>query len=182
MELQIIQSGFVEVMHYFDKSKEEFVIERLFRGSVINHNSFLMNDGNDTDAICRNNVTIFYLKIDTLKQIRTKYIELDHALDKQEMMLVKGNRREPAIDYIICDPYSNQHFLRNAKSGQLIHDFAKEQRMRKLTVILKNSILRVWLDVQENRNKLSINDMVNNLVNQIQRDGDKKKSMAEKLK
>lgn len=112
-EMYVIQSGCVEILHTFDKKKHEFVIERLFRGSVVNHNSFLMNDDMDSDARCRQNVTVFYMNIDTLKTIRTKYIELDHALDKHEIFLVKGNRREPAIDYIICDPYSNSHFLRN---------------------------------------------------------------------
>ena len=75
-----------------------------------------MNDDNDTDARCRSNVSVYYLTIDTLKMIRTKYIELDHALDKQEILLVKGNRREPAIDYIICDPYSNEHYLQNKRT------------------------------------------------------------------
>jgi hypothetical protein len=95
------------------------VIERLFRGSVINHNSFLMNDDNDTDAKCRGNLSVYYLKIETLKMIRTKYIELDQALDNHEMTLVKNNRREPAIDYVICDPYSQQHYIKDKKSGSL---------------------------------------------------------------
>ena len=69
--MYVIQSGLVEVVHNMDvKSKKEFVIERLYRGSVINHNSFLMNDGIDTDAKCKTIVSVFYIHIDTINFLR----------------------------------------------------------------------------------------------------------------
>ena len=60
-----------------DKGKNEFVIERLYRGSVINHNSFLMNDGIDTDAKCKTSVSFFWIHINTINFLRQKHIELD---------------------------------------------------------------------------------------------------------
>jgi len=51
-KMYVIQSGMVEITHKLDKG-EEFVIERLYRSSVVNHNSFLMNDGIDSDAKCK---------------------------------------------------------------------------------------------------------------------------------
>ena len=69
----VIQSGLVEVVHTTDKGKEEFVIERLYRGSVVNHNSFLMNDGIDTDAKCKTTVTVFYVDINIINTMRNKY-------------------------------------------------------------------------------------------------------------
>ena len=39
----IIQNGIVEILTQMDKGVD-FVIERLFRGAVINHRSFLLND------------------------------------------------------------------------------------------------------------------------------------------
>ena len=54
-----------------------FVIEKLFRGSIINHNSFLMNDEMDTDAYCKTNVHCFVMNIKTLEILREKYSELD---------------------------------------------------------------------------------------------------------
>ena len=64
----VIQSGEVEIVHYleYDGVKEKFIIEKLFRGSVINHNSFLMKDGIDTDAICKTSVSVFQINIDTI--------------------------------------------------------------------------------------------------------------------
>ena len=55
-EMYVLQSGLVEITHQMDNG-DEFVIERLMRGSVVNHNSFLMNDGIDTDAKCRKSVS-----------------------------------------------------------------------------------------------------------------------------
>jgi len=52
-EMYVIQSGVVEITHYMKGLKDkEFLIERLYRGSIVNHNSFLLNDGIDTNARC----------------------------------------------------------------------------------------------------------------------------------
>ena len=50
--------------------KRDFVIESLHRGSVVNHNSFLMNDDMDTDAKVVANASVYFLSIDTLKSLR----------------------------------------------------------------------------------------------------------------
>lgn len=92
----------IEIFHYMDKKEEhEFIIERLYRGSLVNHNSFLMNDELDTDARCSTTVTAYYIDINTFKNLRSKHIVLDQIMDTHEAWLVGGNRKEPAIDYII---------------------------------------------------------------------------------
>lgn len=47
--MYIVDSGVVEVYILMDK-KVEFVIDRLYKGSVINHRAFLFNDEIDTFA------------------------------------------------------------------------------------------------------------------------------------
>ena len=81
----------------------------------------------DTDARCATNVYCYYIEIKTVNQLRQKYVELDQALDKQERFLVDINRKEPAIDYIIQDPYTRRHYYKNVKTGKLIHNYKKEQ-------------------------------------------------------
>ena len=109
-----------------DPTKREFVIENLQRGSVINHNSFLLDDDMDTDARVVTNSSVYYLTIDILKNLRQKYPELDKALDTVESYLVAKNRREPAIDYIINDPTGDEHFIRLKSNGGELHDYKKE--------------------------------------------------------
>ena len=82
------------------------------------------------------------------------------------------NAREPALDYIIHDPYSNEHFLVDKKSGILIHDYREEERRRALTVKLKNAVMIHWLDVKQTRTKPQIQDLIKNYM-------DKKKAQTE---
>jgi signal-transduction protein with cAMP-binding, CBS, and nucleotidyltransferase domain len=143
-EMYLIQSGMIEIYHYTDKKEQnEFVIERLYRGSIINHNSFLMNDELDTDARCASNVTVFYIDINHFKNLRSKHIVLDQIMDTHEAWLVGGNRKEPAIDYIIQSPFNKQYFKVNKQTGEKVYDYKKEMYRRKLTFKLKNAILVV---------------------------------------
>jgi CRP-like cAMP-binding protein len=100
--MYVLQSGLVEITHVMENG-DEFVIERLCRGSIINHNSFLMNDGIDTDAKCRTAISVYYITIQDIKYLRQKHMQLDQMLTKQEMILVNPNAKEPALDYIIQD-------------------------------------------------------------------------------
>ena len=91
-----------------DDKDDIFVLEKLFRGSIVNHNSFLMNDDMDTDALCKTNLNVYFIHIDRVNALREKYNELDQALDVIERDLVDINKREPAIDYIVVDELSNK--------------------------------------------------------------------------
>lgn len=51
----------VEVYTKMDNGAE-FSIENLYRGSVINHNSFLLKDKIDVNARCKLPVMLFYIK------------------------------------------------------------------------------------------------------------------------
>jgi len=106
--MYILQSGVVEILHYLPDGdvEREFIIERLYRHSVINHNSFIMNDGIDTDARCKTSVSFYYIDINTVEQLRSKHNELHEALIQQEHVLIQQNTEPPALDYIIRDPYS----------------------------------------------------------------------------
>jgi len=111
-EMYVIQSGIVEIRHKHDKG-QDFVIEKLYRGSIINHNSFLMNDEIDTDAKCGTTVSLFYINMNKIKELRNKHIQLEKALIDVEMALVNPGACEPAIDYIINDPYTQRHFMKH---------------------------------------------------------------------
>jgi hypothetical protein len=45
------------------------------------------------------------MDIETVKVLRKKSWELDKALTKIEQVLIYENNEEPALDYIIRDPY-----------------------------------------------------------------------------
>lgn len=67
--MQIIQNGMVEIFTTMDNGVE-FVIERLYRGSVINHRSFIIEDKIDVNARCQMPVTLFYILWDKMIEIK----------------------------------------------------------------------------------------------------------------
>ena len=97
----IIQSGIVDVMHYCEG--EAFNIERLYRGSILNHHSFLLADQNDTNAKCASTVTVFMLAYDDLNAIRSRTAELDTEIAKVESELL-AKENSIALDYLIKVP------------------------------------------------------------------------------
>ena len=62
-EMYVIQSGEVQVVNKM-LSGREFIVERLYRGSVISHNSFLMKDEIDTDFVCVTPVSAYTISFD----------------------------------------------------------------------------------------------------------------------
>ena len=70
----LIQDGIVEVAVKYDRRREDqdFVIERLARGAVINHRSFMVRDDADTDFVCRTTVSVFVLSYQKFNEIKRK--------------------------------------------------------------------------------------------------------------
>ena len=123
--MYLIQSGKVEVLTYLNKKNFEFIIENLYRGCLINQNSFLFNDELDTDCRCATDVSMYVMDIQTLQLLRKKHLQLDEAVEMQERYLLEGE--ELAIDYTIEAPLANTHFRRNKKTGEKVWDWEKEQ-------------------------------------------------------
>ena len=70
----IIETGIVKVVTKFDKRRqdEEFVIERLTRGAIINAKSFLIKDDVDTAFVCETTVKCYTLLSTTVDAIEKK--------------------------------------------------------------------------------------------------------------
>jgi CRP-like cAMP-binding protein len=64
----IIQNGTVEIEHQVEN--EPFIIEKLTRGCILNHRSFLLADENDTNARCATTVTVYALEFEDFDNIR----------------------------------------------------------------------------------------------------------------
>ena len=77
----LIQDGIVEIAIKYDKRIEDgyFIIERLTKGAIINHRSFLVKDDADTDFKCSTSVSCFVLTYDKVKKIKSKRPDLHKA-------------------------------------------------------------------------------------------------------
>jgi hypothetical protein len=110
------------------------VIERLYRGSIINHRSFLLADVSDINGKCAETMTIFYLTFDDIKKIRMKNSKLNLEILKVEQTDYK--KENPyVIDYIMC-----RSVLKSSlRSAEL------EERRNMLTCKLKNAALQILI-------------------------------------
>lgn len=189
-EMFVVQSGQIDILQYIKSqgNEEPFVIEKLYRGSVINHNSFLMKDGIDTDAICTTSVSVFYIHIDTINRMRQKHYDLDKALERKEMVLVNPNAKEPALDYIIKDPTCRQYYLKlkekNPKTGtqRVMHDYKREEEANRLTVKLKNAIMVFWLEEKNKRKKKSFEQVIKEYLETKKRQAENSEEYKEERK
>lgn len=99
--LFLIQEGIVEIASKYDRRREDqyFIIERLGRGAIINHRSFLIKDDADTDFLCRTTVSVYYLTYKTMKEVKKKRQDLQVTRAKLKHILFLPEF-PLALDYI----------------------------------------------------------------------------------
>jgi len=119
----------------------------------VNHRGFLFADSNDTNARCISTVSVFYLEIDDLENIRANSDELDKSVREVEAHLL-SLPNSLALDYILKFP--REH--RKDRSWQI------EVHRNQLTVMLKNAIMQMWLNVKEQRKKPDFNEILKMVI------------------
>lgn len=162
--MQIVQNGMIEMYTIMDNGLE-FSIERLYRGSVINHNSFLMGDKIDVNARCKMPVTLYYLHTDMMTKIRETCDVLDRNLDYIESTML--NKDNPiALDYIIARDSASIGMRPDARLRS-----RKEQSYRdKLTVKLKNAIMQHLIRTRMLKRIPNFNEVLNMAINKKRRE------------
>ena len=95
----LIQEGIVECVSTYDKD-QNFVIERLGRGAIINHRSFFLQDEADTDFKCYTTVSVLVLTYEKLSAVKKRRKDL-----KEAKASVNASQLRPvyplALDYIL---------------------------------------------------------------------------------
>lgn len=86
---------------YTDLDQEvTLILEKLYRGSVLNYKSFLLKDSIDINAKCATPVTLYYISLEKLTALRIKSPELDEQITELENQMV-NKENAIALDYII---------------------------------------------------------------------------------
>ena len=147
----VVQDGIVEIAIPYDKriEDESFVIERLTKGAIINHRSFLLKDDADTDFRCLTTVSAFILTYERMRQVKERRADLQAAKNAVKKEIFKSF--EPiALDYII---HNNARYSPGAYAAQL--------RKNELRVSFKNTVMQTWSKVKQEHQQPSLQDMVN---------------------
>jgi len=136
--MYIVQNGMVEIFTMMDNTVN-FTLERLYRGSVINHRSFLLEDSIDLGAKCATQVSLYYLTLERLTDIKKKCPELNDAIKDIEDQLV-DKENAVALDYVIS----------KRKQDQQRPEYIEQYR-NSLTVQLKNAVMFYVIKYRELR-------------------------------
>lgn len=69
----MIGEGVVEASCTYDRRvKQSFIIERLGRGAIINSQTFMLNDDEDTNFVCTTTVSAYMLSTKNFESIAAK--------------------------------------------------------------------------------------------------------------
>src|SRR3569833_4121381 len=119
----------------------DFIIDRLYRGSVINFRSYLLRDKIAVFARCMTPVSMYFLTLDKFYEIRARYPDFHYEIkDLEDCMVDKEN--PIALDYILSRKKvksASDEFGNLSKQEE-----QREKRMNwrtNLTVALKNSVM-----------------------------------------
>lgn len=99
--LYLVEDGAVELYTTFEGN--EFILERLYRGSALNFRAFFMDDLMYVYARCCKNSTILMLDKQTIESIKASHADFEKSMLSYQNNILKQNKIFP-LDYIMNLP------------------------------------------------------------------------------
>lgn len=141
--------GVIEIYTNTD-DEHEFVLEKLFRGSIINYRTFFMPDDGKVFYRFGRNSICQSLHYDVFSKICDKHSKLEIKFKKFRRQTITEDKPFP-LDYIMNLP---KH-LRNNKLDQAV-----QNRAWRLENTLKNVVVRRLTEIRKIKEKPSMKDMI----------------------
>lgn len=143
--LTIVYEGIVEFYTHFEGA--EFVLERLYPGSIYNFRTFFMEDLMTVNARCQTNVTLFELNKGTIEGIMNKHEDFKRKMLSYQNQILKFGRAYP-LDYLVSVPKEFQ--------GDKIYS---EEALKRDNAF-KNAIMRRVLEIRLEKLKPKFSDLL----------------------
>ena len=96
-----MQSGMIEV--YTEFEGKEFVIERLFKGSIVNYRTFFMQESGSVSLRFAAPSVLKVLSKDRMNQIAAKHPDLGNIFSRYKLRIIKDGKIIP-LDYVMSLP------------------------------------------------------------------------------
>lgn len=145
--------GVIEI--YTTTEGHEFVLEKLFRGSIINYRTFYMPDDGKVYYRFGRNSICSTLHFDVFEEIYPKHPELKKKFTKFRRNTITEDKPFP-LDYIMNLP---KH-LQNTKLDQDV-----QRNAWRLENTLKNVVIRMLTEIRKIKEKPSLKDMIAEYMN-----------------
>lgn len=143
--LSIVWEGIVEF--YTDFEGAEFVIERLYSGSLYNFRTFFMEDLMYVNVRCATNVTVFEISKQKIESIMLKHEDFKRKMLSYQNQILKYDKTFP-LDYLVCVPKEFQ------KEKCYSPDALRRDN------IFKNAIMRRVLEIRIEKSKPKLSDLL----------------------
>jgi len=142
----IVKNGILELM--ITTEDTEIAIERLYRGSMINHIAFLFEETCHVSARCSDTMTLFYMSNYDMNKIGLRHTELSLEIDK-----IKLGSKTSLLPTVIDFQEGTRMFPLRRKAEVEAHRHALTRR-------LKNLALFYLTKVKASRNKASFTQII----------------------
>ena len=144
-KIYFLEEGEVELYTFFEGN--EFVIEKLQRGSVLNYRAFFIQDCMYVNVRCVTEAKLLSLQQDNMRQLIQKYEKqrVGKALLIYQNKILKQEKRFP----LDCVPSLHKLDKNSEETG--------EQKRRNS---LKNVIMRIIIEIREQKEKPKLADLI----------------------
>jgi len=99
--MYFVESGVLEI--YTILEGNEFVLDRLYKGSCLNHRSFLQEDSMYVYVRCARSVSLLYISTNQLDQIKTQHPDFEKKYLSFQNSVLRSGKSFP-LDYIVNMP------------------------------------------------------------------------------
>lgn len=165
-----IQNGILEV--YAEIEKQEFIIERLYKGSIINHRTFFQQEQATLYIRVTDDAVVYALPIQKMNSICSKHKMLEEKFLKFQTK-INIDSKIFHIDYILNLPEE----LRNAK-----YKAEQQEKVSRLMEIQKNVVMTIIMEVRKKKERLGLKDLIMvSMKKKNQRDEKMREIMKHKL-
>lgn len=146
--LHFVEAGILEVYTLFEGN--EFVLERLYRGSALNFRSFFMEDLFYCNVRCKSNVILLDIEQKTLDFIKLTHPDFEKKLMFYQNNILKMKKTFP-LDYVV-------HVPEEMKPNKDDPKFKVEVMQRQN--IFKNVVFRRIIEVRMMKKKPKLSDIM----------------------
>jgi CRP-like cAMP-binding protein len=143
--LTIVYEGIVEFYTHFEEF--EFVIERLYSGSLYNFRTFFMEDLMYVNARCETNVTLLEISKSALEEIMEKHDDFKRKMLSYQNQILKFEKAYP-LDYLVNVPKEFQE------------DKIYSEDALKRDNAFKNAIMRRVIEIRFEKQKPKLSDLL----------------------
>lgn len=143
--MTIVYEGVVEFYTHFEGS--EFVLERLYPGSLYNFRTFFMEDMMYVNARCQTNVALLEISKGTIERIMNSHDDFKRKMLSYQNQILKFEKTYP-LDYLVAVPKEFQK------------DKIYSEQALKRDNAFKNAIMRRVIEIRVEKQKPKLSDLL----------------------